>query len=147
MPSLNQIIAVIGPFFFHQSIMLAEVVLVLLFVAIISAYDIRQLDPSQRGIICGNQMASCDVFCSGKTDKNSCDVKSMTWGCVCKGGKVPNDTEITFPVPYFQCAGSYEECAANCAKSSQSGAGQACIDACGTQFKVLSLHVFDLICV
>ena len=105
-----------------------------------TSFDIRSLDAAQRSTICNNQIASCDVFCSGRTDANTCDSKSMGWTCVCKGGRVPSDTEITFPVPYFQCSGNYEECARGCSKNSATGAEQTCIDGCEKQFKVI--HCF-----
>lgn len=109
------------------------------------AYDIRQMDKDQRAVICTNQIADCNVFCRSRTDSNTCDVASMAWSCVCKGGVIPNNTEITFPVPHFQCTGSYEECVQGCTKNAAFGAEQSCIDTCGVQFKVTTYICFYLI--
>lgn len=104
-----------------------------------SAYDMRSMDIHQRSVICADQIATCNVFCSHRTDSNTCDSKTMAWSCVCTGGRIPRDSEITLPVPYFQCTGSYQECVTYCTKRAPFGGEQDCIDGCGVKFKVCDM--------
>jgi hypothetical protein len=53
----------------------------------------------------------------------------MIWSCVCAQGPTPNNTQVTFPVPFYACQENEQECAAKCNDDN------ACLSSCETQFK------------
>lgn len=101
------------------------------FLFVNAAYDIRDETYEKRRMICNTQVATCDAACGGLTVKNDCDSAGMIWSCVCNGNRLPSPDEVTFPVEYYKCIGSYDVCYSDCISTINfSGTVQGCYDRC-----------------
>lgn len=93
---------------------------------------------SDRMAWCNSQQSSCPTICLqtsiGDPEVNTCDPKTLTYGCVCSDGKQPNMTEYTMTLPYYVCT----EWGNQCVKACGNGNNQCASDCrekhpCGAQ--------------
>lgn len=74
-------------------------------------------------IWCQNQMSSCTLLCldqqSGGGFTNDCDPETLQWNCICADNTVPNATEYSQTIPYFECTYQVENCVQNCGIGAQ----------------------------
>ncbi|KAF9151335.1 hypothetical protein BG015_006816 [Linnemannia schmuckeri] len=85
----------------------------------VSAFDPMTVDNSTKLTWCQNQVGFCTNVCQeltngGETIDNRCDMQSLLYTCECKGGIVPNTTEYTYTIPYFECVADVQQCIKIC---------------------------------
>ncbi|KAL2130422.1 hypothetical protein VTI74DRAFT_6394 [Chaetomium olivicolor] len=73
---------------------------------------------SDRTAWCNDQISTCPTIClqttTGAPEVNTCDPKTLTYGCVCSDGKQPNVSEYTLTLPYHVCTQWGNNCEKNC---------------------------------
>ncbi|KAK3394490.1 hypothetical protein B0H63DRAFT_444643 [Podospora didyma] len=82
-----------------------------------------QINPSSVDLIireawCRDERSTCPLICqqnlNGKAIVNTCDAKTLTYGCVCNDGLQPNVSEYSLTLPYHVCQQWGEQCVAGC---------------------------------
>ncbi|CAK7201311.1 hypothetical protein SEUCBS139899_004014 [Sporothrix eucalyptigena] len=85
---------------------------------------------------CSSEISTCPLICDQTapytTLTNTCDPKTLTYGCVCGNGLQPNVSEYSLTLPYFVCqewgnqcvtaCGSDNTCSSNCRQDHPCGA-------------------------
>ncbi|KAI8606600.1 hypothetical protein EDD21DRAFT_439390 [Dissophora ornata] len=77
------------------------------------------VDNSTKLTWCENQVGFCTNVCQELTKgsealDNRCDIMTLQYSCQCKGGVVPNTTEYTYTIPYFECVADVQLCIHDC---------------------------------
>ncbi|KAF9429060.1 hypothetical protein BGZ76_001876 [Entomortierella beljakovae] len=77
------------------------------------------VDNSTKLTWCENQVGFCTNVCQeltrgAETLDNRCDVMTLGYSCMCQGGVIPNVTEYTYTIPYFQCVADGQSCIKAC---------------------------------
>ncbi|KAF9087532.1 hypothetical protein BGX23_008056 [Mortierella sp. AD031] len=95
------------------------VLAILATLACVSAFDPMTVDNSTKLTWCQNQVGFCTNVCQeltngGQTIDNRCDIQTLLYTCECQGGIVPNTTEYTYTIPYFQCVADVQSCIKDC---------------------------------
>lgn len=73
---------------------------------------------------CTNEISSCPLICAQTspfttvTEVNSCDAKTLTYGCVCSNGLQPNVSEYSLTLPFFVCQEWGNQCVTGCGSNS-----------------------------
>ncbi|KAK0734959.1 hypothetical protein B0T26DRAFT_88633 [Lasiosphaeria miniovina] len=75
---------------------------------------------SLREAWCRDEKSTCPSIClqqspGGTTKVNTCDPKTLTYGCVCGDGLQPNVSEYSLTLPYHVCQQWGENCVKSCA--------------------------------
>ncbi|KAI1308741.1 hypothetical protein EDD11_004179 [Mortierella claussenii] len=83
------------------------------------------IDNSTKLTWCENQVGFCTNVCQeltkgAETVDNRCDIMTLQYICQCQGGIVPNTTEYTYTIPYFECVADVQLCIKNCKLSDNS---------------------------
>ncbi|KAF9357124.1 hypothetical protein BGX26_004241 [Mortierella sp. AD094] len=95
---------------------------VLALIVRVSAFDPMTVDNSTKLTWCQNQVGFCTNVCQeltqgAQTVDNRCDIMTLQYSCECQGGIIPNTTEYTETIPYFECTADVQQCIKNCALS------------------------------
>lgn len=91
---------------------------------------------STRTAWCQQELTTCPIICEqvepGTTITNTCDPKTLTYGCLCGNNLQPNVSEYSLTLPYFTCTewgtqcvkacGSDSSCASSCREDHPCGA-------------------------
>ncbi|KAG0003610.1 hypothetical protein BGZ80_005695 [Entomortierella chlamydospora] len=77
------------------------------------------VDNSTKLTWCQNQVGFCTNVCQeltkgAQTVDNRCDIMTLQYSCECQGGIIPNATEYTYTIPYFECTADVQQCIKNC---------------------------------
>ncbi|KAF4446011.1 cdp-alcohol phosphatidyltransferase protein [Fusarium austroafricanum] len=84
--------------------------------------DPNSVPLSQRRVWCQNEIETCPMICGqfskGDTKVNTCDPKTLTYGCVCGDGKQPNVSEYSLTLPFYVCQEWGNQCVQDCKGSS-----------------------------
>ncbi|KAG0056675.1 hypothetical protein BGZ83_003918 [Gryganskiella cystojenkinii] len=88
----------------------------------ISAFNPMSIDNSTKLTWCENQVAFCTNVCQELTNGaqyqlNDCNTESLAYDCICQGNVVPNITEYTYTIPYFECVVDVQNCIHTCPQS------------------------------
>ncbi|KAG0302484.1 hypothetical protein BGZ97_002330 [Linnemannia gamsii] len=59
-------------------------------------------------------LACVSAFDRAQTLDNRCDVQTLLFTCECQGGTIPNITEYTYTIPYFECVADVQKCIKDC---------------------------------
>ena len=83
-------------------------------------------------IWCTNQKASCPLLCtqiskSDATSANTCDAGSLSFQCVCANGQVPNASDFSQTIPFYECQTANVQCANACAGNA------GCVTGCNSR--------------
>ncbi|ERS99190.1 uncharacterized protein SPSK_04558 [Sporothrix schenckii 1099-18] len=74
---------------------------------------------SLRQYWCSSEISTCPIICAQNkpysTKTNTCDPKTLTYGCVCGDGLQPNISEYSLTLPYFVCEEWGNQCVTACA--------------------------------
>ncbi|KAH9892997.1 hypothetical protein F4778DRAFT_749141 [Xylariomycetidae sp. FL2044] len=76
---------------------------------------------------CQNEKSTCPIICdqtSTGTETNTCDPKTLTYGCICSNGLQPNVSEYSLTLPFFICQEWGNQCVEGCGEDS--GCASAC---------------------
>jgi len=104
--------------------------------AVVSAQSYSPINPDNidigtKSTWCSTQVASCTLLCldqkSGGGFTNTCDPTSLSWSCVCADGTVPNATQYSQTIPYFECTYEVQDCVNSCPNGNPT-----CAEACVT---------------
>ncbi|KAK6219433.1 hypothetical protein LQW54_002165 [Pestalotiopsis sp. IQ-011] len=86
---------------------------------------------------CQQETTTCPLICDqvepGTTLTNTCDPKTLTYGCLCGNNLQPNISEYSLTLPYFTCTEWGNQCVKAC--GSDSGCASSCREdhPCGAQ--------------
>lgn len=95
--------------------------------ALVSA---QTIDPSSvplatRQQWCTNQKAACPELCAQQsstgslsTSANTCDATTLDYACVCSSGLIPNASEYSQTIPYYECTEYNTQCVNGCGQDS-----------------------------
>ncbi|UNI23162.1 hypothetical protein JDV02_008997 [Purpureocillium takamizusanense] len=77
---------------------------------------------------CANEKNTCPIICQQMQPQttliNTCDPKTLTYGCLCGNNQRPNVSEYTLTLPYFVCQEWGNQCVKGC------GGDNKCSAAC-----------------
>lgn len=106
---------------FSTSIVAAAILSVASAQAVYPPFNASSIDPATRAAWCLQQQTSCNLLCldqvSGPDSSNYCDSDDLSWGCICTDGKVPNATQYSQTIAYYECTWQVQACVANCGPS------------------------------
>ncbi|ROV88803.1 hypothetical protein VSDG_08973 [Cytospora chrysosperma] len=101
------------------------------FVATVGAdyyIDPDSVSLSERESWCTSEINNCPPICQDQAQTgatvNTCDPKTLTYGCLCADGTQPNVSEYSLTLPYFVCVEYGSQCVAAC------GSNNTCSGAC-----------------
>ncbi|KAK3942114.1 hypothetical protein QBC46DRAFT_362784 [Diplogelasinospora grovesii] len=86
---------------------------------------------------CNDELSTCPIICQqvppGTTTTNTCDPKTLTYGCVCGNGLQPNVSEYSLTLPYHVCQQWGIQCVNAC--NGDNACQSACVQdhPCGAQ--------------
>ncbi|KAH6657768.1 hypothetical protein BKA67DRAFT_656011 [Truncatella angustata] len=92
---------------------------------------------STRNSWCQQELTTCPIICKqttpGTTLINTCDPKTLTYGCLCGNNLQPNVSEYSLTLPYFTCTEWGTQCVKAC--GSDNGCSSDCRQdhPCGAQ--------------
>ncbi|GJJ68705.1 hypothetical protein EMPS_01051 [Entomortierella parvispora] len=90
--------------------------------ACVAAFDPQSVNNITRLTWCEMQVGFCTNVCQELTNGaqyqlNDCNTESLAYDCICEGNVVPNVTEYTLTIPYFECVTDVQNCIGRCPQS------------------------------
>ncbi|KAI0015388.1 hypothetical protein F4780DRAFT_764129 [Xylariomycetidae sp. FL0641] len=98
--------------------------------------DPDSVSMSLRQSWCDSETSTCPLICQQTTEGtqvNTCDPKSLTYGCVCSDGMQPNISEYSLTLPYFVCTEWGNQCVTDCGQDSSCSSDCRQNHPCGAQ--------------